>query len=209
MKPNFVIFIADDLGIGDIGCFGNDTIHTPAIDSIAKEGAKLTHNLVAAPTCSPSRAALLTGRYPIRSGMASALAQGVLSMITTTDCKAGLPRNETTFAELVKAAGYATAIIGGKGQNWEGGIRVPTVVRYPPMIPRGIEISVPTSTMDVFPTIASLAGVDLPSDRVIDGRDLMPLLRGTMKAPPHDYLFHYCGQWLNAVTFTSQKGTCF
>ncbi|XP_070564500.1 steryl-sulfatase-like [Ptychodera flava] len=92
---------------------------------------------------------------------------------------------------------------GGKGQNWEGGIRVPTVVRYPPMIPRGIEISVPTSTMDVFPTIASLAGVDLPHDRVIDGRDLMPLLRGNSTAPPHDLLFHYCGKWMAAVTCLS------
>ncbi|XP_070564501.1 arylsulfatase D-like [Ptychodera flava] len=93
---------------------------------------------------------------------------------------------------------------GGKGQNWEGGIRVPTVVRYPRMLPRGIGISVPTSTMDAFPTIASLAGVDLSSDRVIDGRDLMPLLRGKSTAPPHDFLFHYCGKWLAAVTFTSR-----
>ena len=71
------------------------------------------------------------------------------------------------------------------------------------MIPRGIEISVPTSMMDVFPTIASLAGVDLPTDRVIDGLDLMPLLKGETTAPSHDFLFHYCGKWLTAVTCSS------
>jgi len=59
----------DDLGIGDIGCFGNDTIKTPNIDRIASEGVKLTHHLAAASVCTPSRTALLTGRYPIRSGI--------------------------------------------------------------------------------------------------------------------------------------------
>lgn len=67
-KPNVVIFLADDLGIGDIGCFGNSTIKTPNIDRIASEGAKLTHHLTAAALCTPSRAALMTGRYPVRSG---------------------------------------------------------------------------------------------------------------------------------------------
>ena len=67
--PNIVILLADDLGIGDIGCFGNDTIRTPNIDRLAEEGAKLTQFLTAAALCSPSRAAFLTGRYPVRSGM--------------------------------------------------------------------------------------------------------------------------------------------
>ena len=67
-KPNVVIFLADDLGIGDVGCFGNDTIRTPNIDRIAAEGVKLTHHLTAASLCTPSRAALMTGRYPVRMG---------------------------------------------------------------------------------------------------------------------------------------------
>ncbi|XP_070564499.1 arylsulfatase L-like [Ptychodera flava] len=104
-KPNFVIFLVDDLGMGDIGCFGNDTIRTPAIDSLAKDGAKLTHNLVAAATCTPSRAAMLTGRYPIRSGMASTIAPGSITMIAALDGTSGLPHDEITFAELVKVAG--------------------------------------------------------------------------------------------------------
>lgn len=67
-RPNYVIMIADDLGIGDVGAFGNDSLPTPNIDSIAKEGAILTHHLAAASVCTPSRSALLTGRYPIRLG---------------------------------------------------------------------------------------------------------------------------------------------
>ncbi|KAI8522096.1 hypothetical protein Bbelb_018500 [Branchiostoma belcheri] len=66
-RPNFLLFMVDDMGYGDVGCFGNDTIRTPNIDRIASEGAKLTQHLAAASMCSPSRAAFLTGRYPVRS----------------------------------------------------------------------------------------------------------------------------------------------
>ena len=69
--PNILLIMADDLGIGDIGCFGNDTIRTPNIDRIASEGVKLTHNLAAASVCTPSRAAFMTGRYPVRAGKIS------------------------------------------------------------------------------------------------------------------------------------------
>ena len=67
-RPNILVLMADDLGIGDIGCFGNHTISTPNIDGLAEDGAKLTQFLTAAAVCTPSRAAFLTGRYPIRSG---------------------------------------------------------------------------------------------------------------------------------------------
>ena len=66
--PNIVIFLADDLGVGDVGCFGNDTIRTPYIDSICSRGVKLSHHLAADAICTPSRAALLTGRLPVRTG---------------------------------------------------------------------------------------------------------------------------------------------
>ena len=68
-KPNVVIFVADDLGIGDVGCFGNNTMKTPNIDKIADEGVKFTQHIAAAAVCTPSRAAFLTGRYPIRLGI--------------------------------------------------------------------------------------------------------------------------------------------
>ena len=66
--PNVVILLADDLGYGDVGCFGNDTIKTPNIDRLALSGVKLTQHIAAASLCSPSRAAFLTGRHPMRSG---------------------------------------------------------------------------------------------------------------------------------------------
>ena len=68
-SPNFVLMVADDLGMGDVGCLGNDSIRTPNIDSIAQRGALFTQHLAAASVCTPSRTALLTGRYPIRAGI--------------------------------------------------------------------------------------------------------------------------------------------
>jgi arylsulfatase A len=70
-KPNFIVIFADDLGYGDLGVFGHPTHHTPALDQLAFEGQKWTNFYVAAPVCTPSRAGLLTGRLPIRSGMCS------------------------------------------------------------------------------------------------------------------------------------------
>ena len=69
-KTNFVVLMADDLGIGDIGCFGNKSIPTPNIDRLCIEGVKFTHHLATAALCTPSRAAFLTGRYAARMGLA-------------------------------------------------------------------------------------------------------------------------------------------
>ena len=68
-RPNFVIIFADDLGYGDLGCYGHPSIRTPNLDRMAAEGMKFTDFYVAAPVCTPSRAALLTGRLAARSGM--------------------------------------------------------------------------------------------------------------------------------------------
>jgi arylsulfatase A len=103
-KPNFVLVMIDDLGYGDLGCYGAKDIRTPHIDRMAKEGLKLTDFYVAAPLCTPSRAALMTGCYPARVG----LAKGVLR----PDSLRGLDKSETTIAELLKTVGYATACIG-------------------------------------------------------------------------------------------------
>ncbi len=67
-RPNFVVFLADDLGIGDVGCFGNGTARTPNIDRLCREGARLTHLVADAAVCTPSRAAFLTGRHAVRTG---------------------------------------------------------------------------------------------------------------------------------------------
>ncbi|XP_040390274.1 arylsulfatase H-like isoform X4 [Cygnus olor] len=358
-QPNFVLLMADDLGIGDIGCYGNDTIRTPNIDRLAKEGVKLTQHIAAAPLCTPSRAAFLTGRYPLRSGMD---AINNYRVIFWNGCSGGLPPNETTFAKILQQQGYSTGLIGritglipvhwktltclagfsllffvswfssygfvrywncimmrnheiteqpmvterttslilresiafiernkhkpfllflsflhshtpllttekflGKsshglyGDNveemdwmvgqvldaidkeglksttlvyfasdhggwlerqedkrqlggwngiyrggkamggWEGGIRVPGILRWPGVLPAGTVINEPTSLMDIYPTVTHLAGGVVPQDRVIDGRDLMPLLQGRVEHSEHEFLFHYCGIHLHAV----------
>nr|XP_013036077.2 arylsulfatase H-like isoform X3 [Anser cygnoides] len=358
-QPNFVLLMADDLGIGDVGCYGNDTIRTPNIDRLAKEGVKLTQHIAAAPLCTPSRAAFLTGRYPLRSGMD---AINNYRVIFWNGGSGGLPPNETTFAKILQQQGYSTGLIGritglipvrwktltclagfsllffvswfssygfvrywncimmrnheiteqpmvterttslilresiafiernkhkpfllflsflhshtpllttekflGKsshglyGDNveemdwmvgqvldaidkedlksttlvyfasdhggwlerqedkrqlggwngiyrggkamggWEGGIRVPGILRWPGVLPAGTVINEPTSLMDIYPTVTHLAGGVVPQDRVIDGRDLMPLLQGRVEHSEHEFLFHYCGIHLHAV----------
>ncbi|KAK3093982.1 hypothetical protein FSP39_022467 [Pinctada imbricata] len=108
-KPNIVILLADDLGYGDVGCYGNTTLRTPNIDALAQDGVKLTHHLAAESVCSPSRAAMLTGRYPIRAGLVATNRLRVNMFIANY---VGLPDNETTIAELAKTVGYKTALIG-------------------------------------------------------------------------------------------------
>jgi arylsulfatase A-like enzyme len=103
-KPNFIIVFTDDQGYQDLGCFGSPDIKTPHIDRMAAEGMKLTDFYVAAPVCSPSRAALLTGCYPMRIGFTfGALWPGI---------SRGLHPDEITIADLLKRQGYATTCIG-------------------------------------------------------------------------------------------------
>ncbi len=105
--PNFVIIFTDDLGYGDLSCFGNPTIKTPHLDRMAEEGQKWTQFYVADPVCTPSRAGLLTGRYPIRNGMSSSK-----RAVLFPDSAGGLPSEEVTIAEVLKQKNYATAAIG-------------------------------------------------------------------------------------------------
>src|SRR4051812_47024062 len=108
--PNIVIILADDMGYGDIGAFGSPNIKTPRLDRMAAEGQKWT-NFYVQPVCSPSRAALLTGRLPIRSGMYRT-PTGAAPKVIRDNAAQGLPSDEVTIAELVKPRGYATAIVG-------------------------------------------------------------------------------------------------
>lgn len=105
--PNFVVIFCDDLGYGDLGSFGNPTIKTPNLDRMASQGQKWTQFYVADPVCTPSRAALLTGRYPIRNGMTSAE-----RVVFFPDSSGGLPSGEVTIAEVLKQKNYATTAIG-------------------------------------------------------------------------------------------------
>jgi arylsulfatase A-like enzyme len=105
--PNIVIIFMDDMGYGDLSCFGHPTIQTPNIDKIAHEGQKWTNFYTACSVCSPSRGALLTGRYPIRIGLGP-----VKHRVFFPESTGGLPSGEITIAEMLKEKGYQTGIIG-------------------------------------------------------------------------------------------------
>ncbi|MFT6807469.1 MAG: arylsulfatase A [Saprospiraceae bacterium] len=377
--PNVVLIYMDDMGYGDLSSFGHPTILTPNIDRLAREGQKWTNFYTACSVCSPSRGALLTGRYPIRIGLGP-----------TTDSRrvffpnsiGGLPAQEITIAEMLKAEGYKTGMVGkwhlghlpehlpttqgfdsyygipysndmdavngwklktffeepninnwnvplleneeiverpanqhtitkryteravkfinenkddpfflyfphsmvhtplfasddflntsprgfygdvmsevdwsvgqvisaleshgiddntmviftsdngpwllmldhggsagllkdGKGTTWEGGMRVPGIFYMPGTINPGT-ITDLGSTLDILPTIASLTGATLPSDRIMDGYDLSPVLKDK-SASPRDHFFYYRLQDIYAVRKKNYKAhyiteTCY
>ncbi len=158
-RPNFIVIFADDLGYGDLGCYGNAVLRTPNLDRLAAEGMRFTDFYAGAPFCSPSRASILTGRYPVRAGVPSVL---------FPQEKTGLAPGEITFAELLKARGYATACVG----KWHLGFE-------PPMRPtaQGFDayLGLPYSN-DSFkwdgkePPRIPLAHVELP---LIDGEEVI------------------------------------
>ena len=359
-KPNILVILADDLGYGDIGCFGGKDVVTPNIDALAAAGTRFTDGYVSCAVCSPSRAALLTGRYQQRFGHEFNSSQG-----GADGAVFGLPKTEKTLAQYLKPAGYRTAAIGkwhlgaeegyfpqdhgfdeyfgfldgtdeyvlpgmkdakvleedgiperhhamyrgkqqiqetrfltdafreeacsflernrnqpfflyfapnavhgplqtiqrywdrfpgvtnprrrmlaamasglddavgavlerlraydlerdtlvfflsdngspllnGAGSNgifngskftyYEGGVRVPFMVRWPGRIPAGKVYKTPVVSRDILPTAMAVAGVPLPSGVEFDGLDLMPFLNGTKNYVPHDMLFWRAGK---------------
>ena len=343
-RPNFVIIFTDDQGYGDLGCYGSETIRSPRLDQLAREGTRFT-DFYAQPVCGPSRSALLTGRYPVRS-------QGW-----------SMPESEITLSELLKTVGYTTGCIGkwdvsnrkdikgrvpndqgfdfywgtlgandggavtlydnrrslgvdrdmasltkrytdkgieflkankekpfllylahtmahsmidatakfkgqsqgglygdvieeldyhtgrlldtldqlglrdntlvifasdngpwnnmqetlrkrnkgaiawgssgplreGKGSTWEGGVRVPCIIRWPGHVPAGRVSKAIFSTVDFMPTFAKLAGYAVPRDRIIDGVDQSALLLGTSQGSARNHLYYFCRNELHGV----------
>src|SRR5262249_28933566 len=107
-RPNIVLILADDLGFGDLGCYGHPRFKTPHLDRLAAGGVRLTQFNTPMPFCAPTRAALLTGRYPLRCG---------LTGNPTPDAgpradALGLPTTEVLLPGLLKKAGYATGMLG-------------------------------------------------------------------------------------------------
>lgn len=108
MKPNILYVNCDDLGYGDLGCYGSVLNRTPAIDSLAKEGTRFTNFYAASPLCTPSRGALMTGCFPPRIGFSSFDGKVVLM----PGQGIGLNRSEMTLPRMLKSVGYETMIIG-------------------------------------------------------------------------------------------------
>lgn len=344
-RPNIIVIFADDMGYNDVGCYGAPRIKTPHLDRMAAEGVRFTDFYSAAPVCTPSRGALLTGCYPQRCGMAE-----VRHVIFPKDTY-GIHDDEITMAEMLRDAGYATACIGkwhlghepqflptrhgfdsffgapysndmvpfyllrdetiieetvdqdqltrryteeavriierdrdrpfflylahtmphiplhvseafrdtsagglygdvieeldwsvgeilralkkigidndtlvvftsdngpwltqgehgglatplrdGKGTAYEGGMREPCIMRWPGHIPTGHVCRELATTMDLFPTFAGITGGHVPTDRVIDGKDIWPLMTGVPGAQtPHDAFYYYDDNELVAV----------
>jgi arylsulfatase A-like enzyme len=368
-----ILINCDDIGYGDLGCYGSEVHDTPALDRMAAEGARLTDFYMASPVCSPSRGSMLTGCYPRRIGFDDFDGIHVLF----PGMGVGLNPSEVTIARLLKDVGYSTMMVGkwhcgdqpeflptrhgfdhwlglpysndmgiqpdaltaeeraeieenmgiklppplqvplplmldeavieaqpdqaalttrylqesirfmrehrdgpfflyfahmyvhlpiyvqprfveesrngpygaavrcidwaadvlfdelaelgiddntiviftsdngalarpgegsnlplraNKGTTWEGGQRVPCIVRWPGRIPAGLESDALTTAMDLYPTIAGWCGAATPTDRTVDGRDIAPILLGEDDAEsPHGAFFYYSGSSLEAV----------
>ena len=148
-KPNIVFILADDLGFGDIGAFGNDVIRTPQLDRLCGEGLMLEQHYSASPMCAPARASLLTGKYNHRTGAVDVPSNRGLDRIDT-EC--------TTIADLLSAAGYATGMIG----KWHNGLHD---MRFHPNS-RGFDefAGFLNGGMDYWRWVLDYNGVPRPSD---------------------------------------------
>lgn len=125
-RPNIVLIVADDLGYGDLGCFGNQEVETPHIDRLATDGVRFTNFVVSWPACTPSRSSILTGRYPQRNGLYDMIRNNEVNWkyefteaeyAVSPEMALGMDLREITVGQVLKGAGYATGVIG----KWDGG----------------------------------------------------------------------------------------
>jgi arylsulfatase A-like enzyme len=112
-RPNVLFILADDLGYGDLSCYGRPDYQTPVLDALARQGVKFTSAYTAAPVCTPTRCAFVTGRYPQRTEV------GLHEPLTARDRDNGLPADQPTIASLLKASAYDTALIGKWHLGWK------------------------------------------------------------------------------------------
>jgi arylsulfatase A-like enzyme len=111
-RPNVLFILADDLGYGDLSCYGRPDYDTPVLDRLASQGMKFTSAYAVAPVCTPTRCGLMTGRYPQRFEV------GLQEPLTASSPPVGLPQSQPTIASRLRAAGYETALIGKWHLGW-------------------------------------------------------------------------------------------
>lgn len=111
-RPNFLFILVDDLGWRDLGCYGSDFYESPNIDALAKDGVKFTNAYAASPVCSPTRASILTGKYPARMNVTDWFTNRNEKKMLPADYLNYLPKKELTIAEALKASGYNTFYAG-------------------------------------------------------------------------------------------------
>ena len=205
-KQNIVLINVDDLGYGDLSCYGATRVSTPNIDKLATQGCSFIDSHSCSAVCSPSRYGLMTGRYPSRSDLYYPVFARVPSIVDTS-CM--------TIARVMKQAGYATAAIGkwhlgfgteqpvdwkmGHHMNsdkllgfkfdaWEGGNLVPFIARWPGKIKPGTTSNELLSNVDLLATFAAITGYMLKDGEGPDSYNGLPSLLGTVEKPVRDFL---------------------
>ena len=203
VKPNIVLILIDDMGWADGGCFGSKFYRTPNLDRLAAAGMRFTQAYASCAVCSPTRAAIMTGKSPARLHITDWIpgeAAPANSRFRLPDWQQHLPLEETTLAKALKRLGYATALIG----KWHlGGPEFHPQHQGFDLNIAGGDIGSPVSVCDVpvishdlFPTALELAGVGKPARTAeIDGASIVPLLRGQPTLPRHELFWHYPHYW--------------
>jgi arylsulfatase A-like enzyme len=219
---NFIIILADDLGYGDLACYGVPADQTQFTQRYTQEGIRfitenrnkpfflyLPHNMVHIPV---HASAEFAGKSKL--GIYSDAIQELdwsTGEILKTPRALGLEENTLVLfmsdnGPHLGQGGNAGTLRGEKGSTFEGGVRVPCIMRWPGRIPGRRVIDEPTAIMDVLPTLVTLAGGEVPTDRVIDGKDIWPVIAGADGAKsPHEVLYYLSGRSVKGVRMGDWK----
>lgn len=189
--PNVIVFLVDDLGWRDVGCYGSSLYETPNVDHLAEEGVRFTNAYAACHVCSPSRASILTGKYPARLNLTDWLPgrnDFPFQKLKNVEINQQLPAGETTLAEALKAQGYSTAIFG----KWHLGEEPsgPTAHGFDSHVPKGWNKGWPLSYYAPF-DLAGFNGEEgeYLTDRLTD--EALSYIEGNRDNPFFMYFAHF------------------
>ena len=174
-RPNIILVMTDDQGMGDLSCMGNQLVKTPNIDQFFQQATRFTDFHVS-PTCAPTRAAIMSGRSPFHVGVTHTILQ-----------RERMALDVLRMLQVLKSAGYTTGLFG----KWHLGDEK----KYLPQN-RGVDVNVLTAHIDLYQTISELVGAKLPDHmQTLDGRSLLRLLENPQADWPDRALFVHCGRW--------------